>query len=309
MLAGFCGGPPPPEHFVEQAPLLPGLNSPKEEWAAFLPLSRLPPLPARSFAYFCEPWIGVGVVSFLCLVLISGTTHYATGAEGQGLDPKTSSAVVGLVWTWAVIAALCTAYLVFGEAGVITRGLDTCYPIPEEVVGRLLRNIGLDQMGNVQGPYGYTYCIRCFVWRPPTGHHCSTCSRCVRDFDHHCGVFGRCIAGRGLGGNMGYFKVIIGAGNIGGLSAAVCLFLGLSRSGQIGHLVAMALGGYLGVVCIFWTVAFLFWQLSKLRHLRLRGPSHCLKRSAGWRRFPSEAGTGSDIDTSPVDPVIFGVHR
>merc|ERR1712194_286316 len=111
------------------------------------------------------------------------------------------------------LAGLCTVYLLIGNAGVIHRSLETCYPIPEVVEERLRDALALDDLTNIHGPEDSTthglYCVRCLVWRPPSeqtkSHHCRTCQRCVTGFDHHCGVFGRCI----VLGNMPCFFTLI----------------------------------------------------------------------------------------------------
>ena len=88
-------------------------------------------------------------------------------------------------------------------------------------------------LGNVHDQRLGSYCTRCLVWRrnDEQAHHCSICQRCVTNFDHHCGVFGRCIAGDGFGGNMGYFKTIIGLGALGIVTALASVMLGAGSLG------------------------------------------------------------------------------
>lgn len=154
-----------------------------------------------------------------------------------------------LVHIEAVIALICLAGILFGDPGVVHRTPDNVSPMPAEVEKRLRSGEALLSLRNLHGEEG-SYCVRCCVWRRPrparchedercsllgffvrcangdpcgddddepdaAPHHCSTCNRCVLYFDHHCGVFGRCIAGRGLGGNIGYFRTIIMMGVLG----------------------------------------------------------------------------------------------
>uniref|UniRef100_A0A7S3B2N1 Palmitoyltransferase n=1 Tax=Haptolina ericina TaxID=156174 RepID=A0A7S3B2N1_9EUKA len=137
--------------------------------------------------------------------------------------------------------------LMWSDPGIVRRTNDACFPLPPEVCPRgctesyvlrladwcaslfapaqveekLRKGEPLDSLRNIVSG-GRAYCVRCCVWRMEpevsgtsrfagvsSTHHCTTCQRCVVDFDHHCGVFGRCIAGSGLRGNMKYFKCIL----------------------------------------------------------------------------------------------------
>lgn len=211
---------------IERLLSVPDGEASLDDWEEYLPIDELPDLPERKNDYYIEPWIGISVVTVMSVGLIwstefGSTTDVAANASKVYLARK-------LIWVWAAIAVLCTLYIVYGEAGVIERSPETCYPIPEEVAEKLLQGVSLvDTMANPKVGDS-TYCVRCLVWRPRTDdwgqkcHHCSTCQRCVTGFDHHCGVFGRCI----VRGNMPCFVLLISMMMAGWVTASMAFFAG-----------------------------------------------------------------------------------
>lgn len=212
---------------VEAAPASSAHDRVAAEKDQAITLSMLPPLQDRYAAYYTEPWGGVLTVLFFCSVFcgcacfsVLGGTHAKEGATAM-------YSLLLAVFVEAVLAFLCVFYILFAQAGVIKRSAKSCYPLPPLVEDLLLERNGLknppprgrrkklEDLDNVDGPDNHpilgSYCVRCFVWRPPRkenqapAHHCRTCQRCVRGFDHHCGVFGRCI----VAGNMPCFGTLV----------------------------------------------------------------------------------------------------
>lgn len=185
-----------------------------------IPLSDLPPLPKRGSDFMLEPLVGVFTVLAICALMLSVShKQYVRGHEDGSRRARSCFLAV---CAEVCLAVLCLAYLLFGTPrDQIIRSRSTCFPMPVSVMDRLQKVKGqwseLGRGENVEGPKGHpvlgTYCVRCFVWRPPVVergargvHHCSTCQRCYTGFDHHCGVFGRCI----VQSNLPYFWLLIG---------------------------------------------------------------------------------------------------
>jgi len=168
-------------------------------------LSNLPKLPTPDYKAM-RSQNACGNVFVLSLIAFYTSQVYLCGEEGKDI-------YAALIYSEAVIAIICLLGLALGDPGVVKRSRETCFPLPNAISEALLAGKDLSSIrSNVRGDDGRTFCVRCFVWRPDNAgevHHCSICQRCVTHFDHHCGVFGRCICGRGFGGNMGYFKVLI----------------------------------------------------------------------------------------------------
>lgn len=169
-----------------------------------IPLRELPDLLYRDDRYYTEPFCGLCVVGVLSASFVSAVSASCPADDAENWFCQT---LVILIWLWAIIACLSTAFILFAGAGVVKRSPSTCYPIPEEVAQRLLAKPqkSFADMENIKGPAEKSYCVRCFVWRPIESHHCQICQRCVTGFDHHCGVFGRCI----VDGNMICFKAVL----------------------------------------------------------------------------------------------------
>ena len=189
----------------------------------------LPKLPWPNYAEMC-------LQSLLGTSVVCGITFYCVNSVLLVEDGWARRAVL----LEAVVALTCLVGILFGDPGVVRRTPTSTSPVPGQVDVYLRGDEGRRPRANLTDDEGFSYCVRCFVWRRGRDgrrlrelgdcgdsfgrvncapHHCSTCQRCVLYFDHHCGVFGRCIAGRGFGGNMGYFKVIIVMGVLGPVSA------------------------------------------------------------------------------------------
>ena len=197
----------------------------------------LPPFPKRKHLIrVTQATGGTSLVFMITAVIVSGVRIATDGHESWA-----AYAVLGLVYLEACVAMVSLAGLLLADPGEINRTKKSTRPIPSSVAEALRRGEGLESLRNVQHELNFsTFCVRCCVWRSdpysdqaepcrgfekmelpcvsfsdpiiPESHHCSICQRCVRHFDHHCGVFGRCIAGRGLSGTLGFFKVLIGTG-------------------------------------------------------------------------------------------------
>jgi len=205
-----------------------------------------------------------GCTTVVCIIAMCvGATH---GAVAMGkLDGALPPLFLGAVWAAAGVALFCLAGLMFGNPGVIQRSQERCTPLPDGPVReRLLAGQPITtDVRNVEDTERGSFCVRCLVWRKPSerAHHCSTCGRCVKAFDHHCGVFGRCIAGEGLRGNMGFFKIIIAMAPIGVIIALAAVAAASAENeswGQVGMWLGIGIGGYCVLALVCGTVAACF---------------------------------------------------
>mmetsp|Transcript_38945 Transcript_38945/g.64683 ORF Transcript_38945/g.64683 Transcript_38945/m.64683 type:complete len:308 (+) Transcript_38945:52-975(+) len=192
-------------------------------------VNALPPLPTPDHCTMCaEAACGCTFVLVLIAFFV-GTAHSISYYAGGSIR----TATLFCIYAEAVIAIICLLGLLIGDPGVIKRSPEVTFPLPARVTEFLAQGKPLDELQNITEERG-TFCVRCLVWRPAGSagsevHHCNTCQRCVKDFDHHCGVFGRCIAGNGFGGNMGYFKTLIGMACV---AAITCIAFGVAASGS-----------------------------------------------------------------------------
>ncbi|CAE7472850.1 CGT1 [Symbiodinium natans] len=181
-------------------------------------LRDLPAFPAKGSNYYWGPWLALAVVSAFILEAVGIPTLASQSYKSDVLE----LVILPVVWIAAFTAVVVLVSIVFGETGEIRRSDAVCYPIPDRARALILLGRGKsDDLPNIGGLNGESYCTRCFLWRSEGAHHCSTCQRCVTGFDHHCSFFGRCITRH----NMCSFRTIIALFFVGAAAQILTLLI------------------------------------------------------------------------------------
>eukprot|EP00928_Gymnodinium_smaydae_P023007 TRINITY_DN19150_c0_g1_i2.p1 TRINITY_DN19150_c0_g1~~TRINITY_DN19150_c0_g1_i2.p1 ORF type:complete len:291 (+),score=55.60 TRINITY_DN19150_c0_g1_i2:79-951(+) len=218
-------------------------------------LDLLPPLHSPKRAELRgETLRGAIGVPAICAILL-GWIHVGVWLMTPAVPDWVSRLLLRLGYFEVAVANFFMILVFVLDPGVIKRSSETCLPLPDAVLER----VGNASLGagagitealaqlteNVREP-GRSYCARCHVWRAAkekhkkschwsiggcigggSGHHCSSCQHCVKDFDHHCHFYGRCIGGRWFRGNVFAFRMTIYTGYAGFVTSMFTFLLGL----------------------------------------------------------------------------------
>ena len=297
-------------------------------------LNALPPLPSPDLAQMRQQ-ATTGCTLVISIVVVCVATVTVTMLIVNP-EARLKWTAIGLIWTEGAVALMCLCGLLYGDPGVVRRSKTTCMPPHPEIsrrvqAGEQLQNALMTNPREPVAPFR-AYCVRCFVYRssheslkhartvaddeaakssclfcgpfkpaPQTkpAHHCSTCQRCVEHFDHHCGVFGRCIAGKGMGGNFGYFKVLIVMGNLGPLTCGLSVLISfISAYGPIG--LGISAGLLMGVCACGFCCAGIATTLVML----VRMGMHTRRRAAAV----SEVAVAVEEEVVEVEEVAVAVQ-
>lgn len=118
----------------------------------------------------------------------------------------------------------------------------------------------------------WTYCKRCYIYRPPRAHHCHVCRRCILNMDHHCPWINNCVGEY----NQKYFMQF---------TAYCCEY------NQCFHFHAVFADAFLPLLLPMFSCDV---------HLHR---NHCIRFACSTRTFPSQivcSSLRSELDQSPV---------
>ncbi|KAL5541223.1 hypothetical protein UlMin_042696 [Ulmus minor] len=163
--------------------------------------------------------VDIGYAPLLFFIIISLTILFINSVLAAPNLTKVT-AVVGL-WGWTAVSfAFGSVIMLYKctskDPGYIKRPGDLGSSIDAE---DLLLNIDLNSSSTWAGNWSQL-CPTCKIIRPVRAKHCSTCNRCVEQFDHHCPWISNCVGKRN---KRDFFILICMATITSGLGAAVAV--------------------------------------------------------------------------------------